>query len=230
MAIQVRQSTGNTTFASQTAATQAFALSNIGGNCLVAIGWAAPGRTITVTDLLNPNANWIQVASMASDGTAIETVAFICPECAAGSNTVSFNVSGAAGNCNLFCIAEISGVNTLDQVNTVVNQTAIGTVAPPVTITPLQANSIVIAACQTGSSSSGPGIVTPYTVLGAATPGTNNYAGAEYNVISSAVLQTSAFTCSAAETNCSTMIFNLYQSSSGGGSSCMGLLRLLGVN
>jgi hypothetical protein len=213
MSIAVVQSTGNSGYTFGSSYSQAFASANTAGNVLIAIGFAnPPGQiaTFTVTDNASGGSNqWSQLAVIDSNGTSTLFTAFICYSCKGTGSpiTVSLNQNQGSGVAGiLFCIAEISGVNALDQIATSAN--ALSAAVNSTNITTQFAAEIVIQALQSDGTSE-PQIAGGYTQLGA-TPTSNSYVIAGYQIVASAGSKSADFANQATNDN-GVILFSLYQ-------------------
>src|SRR5271154_4908719 len=195
MSISVLQSTGlaadqNTPLA------KAFASNITLGSFLIAFAWVNdPTAALTATDNGVGGGNpWVTYATLINGGTT-QFATFICYAGMAGATTLTVAKTGGTGVAepgNLFCIAEISGANTIDQFAQL--NTFVGTVVSTPTITTQQAAAIIIQACQSGGAPT-PANGTPFSVLGAAA-GTTSFGVAGYDIVSTAGLQTPNITAS----------------------------------
>jgi len=182
MSITVVQSTGNSAFSTAATYPQAFVSNNTAGNALVACFWCASTASAeTVTDSLGNI--WTQVGIFLSNGSADQICVFKVPSCLAGANTVTAHTNDGSKAGNLFCIAEISGVNTIDQNTGQSNGTESGGVYTTPSITTQTASEIIIAAYQSGAQPT-PGNVAPMLLLGHASGG-SSYGIAGYQIVSS---------------------------------------------
>ena len=235
MAITVVQSTGNAAFSTSTSYAQAFGSNNTAGNTLVAIGFVnGVSEVISMSDNAAGGSNtWTLVKSETETGNFI-TVVFVAFNCKASATpiTVTMSQNGTSAIGNLFCIAEISGVNTVDQVAAAQNVASVGGIATTPSISTAFANEIVIAALRNGLSSTAT-VKTPYAQLGAIC-GASSFAGAEYQIVSSKNTYSATFGTGAID-SCLSIIFSLYQvPTAGGGGGGLSLamdasLRLSGV-
>lgn len=230
MSIALVQSTGNAAIGFGTSFTQAFVSNNTQGNALVAAGFTAgTSGGQTVTDSQN-NTGWTLVRQQNADFNSYQISVFVLFNCKAGANTVSLNLNTAENSGNLFCIAEISGVNAVDQPNGQSNASNEGSAYTTPSITTQIANEIVIAAYQSGGNPT-PTITSPMATLGAAAGG-SSYGVAGY-AIESLTRTYSGSIGGLSSGLIGSVILSLYNSSSTGGGSGMngsGLLRLLGVD
>lgn len=207
----VIQSTGNAGLTSSAGPfTQAFASNNTLGNTLVAIGWmnGVSSNTPSVTD--TKGNTWTLIKSAVSaNGSQLSS--FIAVNCKAGANTVSLTSNGTPTAGNLFCIAEINGANTIDQLAFAAGSLGNGATIVTPSITTLQANSIVISCTQTGNAATSS---VSQTQLGQVA-GSSSYGNAQYETESSTGTFNGTFTTTG--TTASGITFNLYNVSSGGG-------------
>jgi hypothetical protein len=227
MSISVLQSTGNSANTTAQSWSQAFGSNVTKGSMLVACYFAG-SRTVTAS--IGDGGNvWTPVgnANIVFAGLNGTLYVWTAPNTLSGvGDTVQVSVTGGSNiHGNLFCIAEISGVNAVDQTGTNTGQTASGTTFTAASVTTQQANEIIISAGAGNSTAFSP--ITPFSLLGASA-GTSSFATAEYDVVSSTNMYTPTFSVGNGSTGCGSVTFSLYQS--GGGSSNAGLLKLLGVN
>jgi hypothetical protein len=163
-----------------------------------------------VTDNASGGSNtWVQLGVLDSNGTASLFTAFICYSCKGTGSaiTVSLNQnqgSGVAGN--LFCIAELSGVNALDQLTSGSNITSSAVAAKSVSTE--FASEIVIEAIQSGATGN-PAPSGSWSLLGA-TAGVNSYGTVGYQILSSTGSPTASFG-NIPSSNNGLFLFSLYK-------------------
>lgn len=213
MAITVVQSTGQTTNVSATNISEAFGSPNVAGNALILYAYCNDqAATYSVTDSPGGGASntWTQIASIQTNNTATQLVAFRAFNCGAGANTVTLTKSGSAALMSIFCIAEINGVNAQDQFGTSVNQTAsAGGVYTCASVTTLQAIAIIISGMFSASAT--PHAVSPFSVVGVA-QGTASFVLAEQDIVAATNTYTPSFSnLSANQANCSSITFSLFE-------------------
>jgi len=198
---------------------QAFGSNNTAGNALIMGAWTsvATGQTASVTD--TQGNVWFPISALYNSSSSAQLWIYMCVNCKAGANTVSISVSGSPTAGNVFCIAEISGVNAVDQLAT---SLALGngtTVTMP-SITTTQANSIVISLIQNANTALS---TVSQTQLGAV-PGATSFSNAQYVVEASTGTYNGTF--ASAGNPVDGAIFNLFQSAVGQGHYVQGVNQL----
>ena len=207
MAIIVVQSTGNSTYTSETSAAQAFVSNNTAGNTLIAIGWIGSQSDVPTISDSQSNSGWTLIKSTNFGGATNSLWAFVCFNCKGGANTVTMALNSiTAVAMNLFCIAEISGVGVVDQKASNANVTGPTVTTPTINIQ--QASEIIIAAigCVVPTPAIGTIGGTSATLLGHSA-GVASYGIAEQLVVSTQTGYAGTFSVSSASNG--TIIFSL---------------------
>lgn len=210
MAISVLQSTGNSANTTAQSWTQAFG-SNLTAGSILVVGFLQGSTTATASISDSGNSWTLQSETVASFAgissklyvwTAINTLNGV-------GDTVTINVTGGVNiHGNLFTIAEINGVNAVDQINSNNGQTSSGTTFTAAAITTTVANEIVISFGAGSSTVVNP--LAPFSLLGHAN-GTSSFAVGESQIVSSVGTYTPTFGTNSGSTPMASVTFSLFQ-------------------
>lgn len=213
MIISVVQSTGLASYTTASSYAQAFASNNTAGNCLVAFAWYNAASAVPSLADNGPNGGnrWETLGYAITNAGSTVMVAYICYSCQSTGSPITLTLSqtGAASAGNLFCIAELSGVNTVDKIAFALET---GTTISAPSITTTQANAIIIQATQAGTAAT-PVNGGSFSLLGHVA-GSSSYGVAGYQVVNSTGTYSAAFTAAAATNINGVMILALYEASS----------------
>lgn len=228
MAATLRQTKGTTGYTAGATASLTFSLENVAaGSLIVACGWVGPAAS---TPIVSDNVNGVGspytiLETQTGAGTTNQFMA-VFYNSAAGAMTVTLSGTGSVTSCCLESITEITGASVLDQLanNSGNSVSGIYTAAP---ITSLL-NGIIVVSTMVCAVDAAPSPESPFTFLGASTI-TNTYNRSEYDT-GNAGTYSPTFGTAGTDLAASITASFAPPSSGGGGSSGLGLLRLLGVN
>lgn len=218
MAILVLQSTGNTANTTAQSWTQAFG-SNLSAGSMLVVGFLQ-GSTTATASISDSGNSWTLASKSAASFAGISSELYVWTAINTLNgvgDTVTINVTGGVNiHGNLFTIAEISGVNAIDQLNTNSGQTSSGTTFTGAALTTTQANEIIISFGAGNSTTINP--LTPFSLLGHSS-GASSFAVGESQIVSSIGTYTPTFQTNSGATPLASVTLSLYQKSGSGASS-----------
>lgn len=215
-------------------AVETFASPNTLGNTLVAVGFLTTSALPPViTDSLGNPWPSTPVATQPISGGSMGSPSIwvmILTNCKAGANTVTIGTGPTIGDCAVF---EIAGVDTVDQVSTLLGNANVSGIftGPSVTTTAAKEALIAVFGAGVGLPSTNPVVNAPFSDLTETPVAPLNvpYCCAGIRIVSAIGTYSAAATMTASEVGCGAILLGMYTPTSGGPGSYLALKALSGI-